>query len=110
MRVHTNNSVYFVTNRCHQERFFMLPRPGVNKLIGAWLAIALYKYGDGIEVFAFIFLSNHFHILLRDTKGQLAEFMWYLQLNIAKALNEFNGKRRGAFFSREYTLFSGSVK
>ena len=80
----------------------MIPRPGVNKIIGAWLARALHKYGDGIEVFAFIFLSNHFHMLVRDTKGQLTEFMWYLQLNIAKTLNEFNDNRKGEFFSREY--------
>ncbi len=80
----------------------MLPRPGLNKIIGAWFARALDKYGDGIDVFAVIFLSNHFHILLRDNKGQLAQFMWYLQLNIAKSINEFNGNRKGEFFCREY--------
>ena len=101
MRFHQNDTIYFVTNRCHQERFFMLPRPDIIKTIGAWLGRALHKYGDGIEIFAFIFLSNHFHILLRDTKGQLAEFMWYFQLNIGKSINKLSD-RRGEFFSREY--------
>lgn len=101
MRFHQNDTIYFVTNRCHQERFFMLPRPGITKSIGAWLARALHKYGDGIEIFAFIFLSNHFHILLRDTKGRLAQFMWYLQLNVGKSINKLSD-RRGEFFSREY--------
>ena len=70
MRVHQNGTIYFVTNRCHQERFLMLPRPGIIKTIGAWLGRALHKYGDGIEIFTFIFLSNHFHILLRPQRPQ----------------------------------------
>ena len=102
MRFHQNGTIYFVTNRCHQERLFMHPDPDVKQTIGAWLGRALDKYGDGIEVFAFVFLSNHFHMLVRDTKGQLAEFMWYFQLNIAKSLNELRNNRRGAFFSRKY--------
>ncbi len=103
MRTHSHENLYFVTNRCEEERFFLLPKPNVNQLIGSWLAKALDKYGDGIEIYAFIFMSNHLHILLRDTKGQLAKFMWYFQLNLAKAINrECLGRRRGHFFSREY--------
>ena len=80
----------------------MLPRPGIKKLIGAWLGRALFHHGDGIEIFAFVFLSNHFHMLLRDNKGRLAEFMWYFQVNLAKNINELHDGRRGEFFSREY--------
>jgi hypothetical protein len=70
-------------------------------MIGAWLAKALKEYGDGIEFYGFVFLSNHFHFLLRDTKGQLAKFMWYFQLNVGKAISRELG-RQGYFFSREY--------
>jgi len=101
MRVHRQHEIYFVTNRCEQERFFLLPRPRINRLIGAWLAKALREHGDGIELYAFIFLSNHLHLLLRDTKGQLAEFMWFFQLNLARAVNR-ELRRHGHFFSREY--------
>lgn len=101
MRIWNPEHVYFVTNRCEQERLFMLPKHGVRKLIGTWLAKSLKEHGDGIEVYAFIFLSNHFHLLLRDTKGQLPRFMWYFQLNLAKAVNR-HLKRRGHFFAREY--------
>ena len=101
MRLHNPDIVWFVTNRCHQERLLLLPRPAVNRLIGAWLAKSLVEHGDGIELYAFAFLSNHFHMLLRDPKGQLPEFMWYFQVNLAKSVNEALG-RRGHFFSREY--------
>ena len=102
MRIHfAEHNVYFVTNRCLQERFFFLPKPGIIKIIGSWLARALKKYGDGIELYGFIFLSNHMHLICKDTKGQLARFMWYFQLNVAKSINEELG-RKGYFFSREY--------
>ena len=101
MRVHRANEIYFVTNRCEQERFFLLPKPKINRLIGAWLAKALQEHGDGIQLYAFIFLSNHLHLLLRDTKGQLAELMWFFQANLARAVNRELG-RHGHFFSREY--------
>ena len=101
MRVHRENEIYFVTNRCEQERFFLLPKPRINRLIGAWLAKAINEHGDGIQLYAFIFLSNHLHLLLRDTKGQLAELMWFFQSNLARAVNR-ELKRRGHFFSREY--------
>jgi len=101
MRIWTPDRISFVTNRCEQERLFLLPKPTVLKLIGVWLAKSLAEHGDGIELYAFVFLSNHFHLLLRDTKGQLAEFMWFFQLNLAKAVNRHLG-RGGHFFSREY--------
>jgi len=34
LRVHLPNQIYFVTNRCEQERFFLLPKPRINRLIG----------------------------------------------------------------------------
>lgn len=101
MRYNPGDQIFFVTNRCEQERFFMLPRKKIINLIGAWFGRALAIYGDGIELYAFIFLSNHLHILCKDTKGQLSKVMWYFQLNIAKAINRELG-RRGHFFSREY--------
>ncbi|HUT77944.1 MAG TPA: hypothetical protein VM285_09675 [Polyangia bacterium] len=101
MRIWNPDHAYFVTNRCEQERLFLLPRPAVIKLVGAWLAKSLAEHGDGIELYAFIFLSNHFHLLLRDPEGKLPEFMWFFQLNLAKAVSRLLG-RRGHFFSREY--------
>jgi REP element-mobilizing transposase RayT len=101
MRVHLPHDIFFVTNRCEEERFLLLPKPAINRLIGAWLAKALREHGDGIELYAFIFLSNHLHLLLRDTTGRLAEFMWFFQQNLARAVNRELG-RRGHFFAREY--------
>ena len=70
-------------NRMH----FLLPTKRITDIIQCWFARALCLYGKGIEISAFVFLSNHWHILCRDTKGTLAAFMWYFQGNVARAIN-----------------------
>ena len=96
------NAVWLVSNRCELEQFLLLPSARINALIGAWLGRAMEKFGDGIDLYGFIFLSNHFHLLLRDTKGQLAKFMWYFQTNLAKAINRELGRTSGRVFARRY--------
>lgn len=95
-------ATWLVSNRCELEQLFLLPFQGINELIGGWLARALEKYGDGIDLYGFIFLGNHFHLLLRDTKGQLSKFMWYFQTNLAKAINRALGRKGGHVFARRY--------
>ena len=99
--MHFKDSIHFITNRCEHEMFLLLPTDTVREIIQTWFARALCRFGDGVEIYAFIFLSNHFHLLLRDTKGTLAAFMWYFQSNVAKAINKELG-RSGRFWSREY--------
>jgi putative transposase len=100
-RMHYTNTVHFITNRCEHEMMFLLPTDRTTETIQSWFARALCLFGQGIEIYAFIFLSNHFHILVRDTKGTLAAFMCYFQANVAKAINKELG-RKGRFWSREY--------
>jgi len=100
-RMHFKNDVHFITNRCEHEMFLLLPKERITSIIQCWFARALCLFGDGIEVYAFVFLSNHFHLLLRDTKGTLAAFMWYFQGNVARAINR-ELERKGRFWFREY--------
>jgi hypothetical protein len=51
-------------------------------VVGAWLAYAAERFG--IELYAFVVLSNHVHLLLRAPQGNLADFMAYWQGNVAK--------------------------
>jgi REP element-mobilizing transposase RayT len=99
--MHVKNGIHFITNRCEHEMFLLLPTDAVTSIIQCWFAKALALYGQGLEIYAFVFLSNHLHILCRDTKGTLAAFMWYFQGNVARAINKELG-RRGRFFARAY--------
>ena len=100
-RMHFPDTVHFITNRTEHEMLFLLPTEQITEIIQCWFARALCLFGQGLEIYAFIFLSNHFHILCNDTKGTLAAFMWYFQGNVAKAINREIG-RKGRFWSREY--------
>jgi len=100
-RMHFANTVHFITNRCEHEMLLLLPTQRITEIIQCWFARALCLYGKGLEIYAFVFLSNHFHVLVNDTKGTLAAFMWYFQGNVAKAINKELG-RSGRFWSREY--------
>ena len=100
-RMHFPNTVHFITNRTENEMFLLKPTENITKIIQTWFARALCKEGQGLEIYAFIFLSNHFHLLVNDTKGTLAAFMCYFEANVAKAINRELG-RRGSFWAREY--------
>ncbi len=101
-RMHHPEFVHLVTNRTERGLFFMTPRRDVVHLIRYWLARARNLYGPRIEIYGFCFLSNHFHMLLRDAHGELATFMEYFSGNVARAINRAMGRRQGAFWSREY--------
>lgn len=100
-RMHVKNGIHFITNRCEHEMFLLLPTDVITSIIQCWFAKALALYGQGLEIYAFVFLSNHWHLLCRDTKGTLAAFMWYFQGNVARAINKELG-RRGRFWARAY--------
>ena len=100
-RMHYRNKVHLITNRTEHEMFLLQPTPEITELIQGWFARALCEYGEGLEIYAFIFLGNHFHILLKDTQGTIAAFLWYFQANLARAVNR-KLDRKGRFWSREY--------
>jgi hypothetical protein len=50
-----------ITTRCFGEQLLMAPRPEVREAILGVLGFALYLF-PGIQLHAFIFLSNHYHL------------------------------------------------
>jgi REP element-mobilizing transposase RayT len=87
VRRHHPESIHFVTNRCEQEMFRLIPHENIKALIVEWLARALTYLDGGIEIYAYCFLSNHIHLFLRDKSGKLAKFMGYFQGNLARAFS-----------------------
>ena len=100
IRIYEKSNVYFVTNRCFQQRFFFRPSEAVNRIILGCLArqVALHK----IELFAFVFMSNHFHMLLSAPFLNLSAFMRDFQSAVARELNRLHG-REGKFFERRFS-------
>jgi len=97
--------VYFVTNRCIHGRLLIRPSTTVNAIIGGILARAVEQFE--VELFAFTFASNHFHLLLRAEPERISAFMQFLGSNIAKEigrLHEWQDKLWARRFSAEPVL------
>ncbi|MFH1807260.1 MAG: transposase [Pseudomonadota bacterium] len=100
IRIIEPQRLYFVTNRTQQGRLLLAPSREVNDLIGGVLGRALSLFE--VEIFAFVFMSNHFHLIVRANEGQLSPFMSHLQGNIARELGRLI-HWRGAFWERRYS-------
>ncbi len=98
--MNTPNQLFFVTNRTFQSRLLLTPSPYVNNLVGGVLARALTRYD--VTVHAFVFLSNHFHLVVSSATGALSEFMGYVETNVAKEVGRHIGWR-GKFWHRRFS-------
>ena len=77
LRMFEPEHIYFITNRTLQGRLLMRPSKTINNTVGGIIAKAQEKYA--VDIFAFVFTSNHFHIMLRTKEGQISNFMMYLE-------------------------------
>jgi REP element-mobilizing transposase RayT len=94
-------TVYFLTSRTIQSRFLMVPSDKTNELIGGILARAVRQCE--VELFAYVFTSNHFHAMVRPPSAvSMSKFMQRLQSNIAIKVGRLVGWR-GRFFARRYS-------
>ena len=88
-----------VTIRTECAQLLMVPGSELNETIGG--IVAKYQEEFGIEIFAYMFLSNHYHLLIRAPKQNLWRFEQALNREIAKRVNRIR-KRDGHFWSRRY--------
>jgi REP element-mobilizing transposase RayT len=93
-------SLVEVTSRTVQGRLLMRPSPLITELTLGVLARAARLYP--VEIHAFCFLSNHFHLLVTvASAARLAAFMNYLNSNLARELGRVVDWRE-RFWGRRY--------
>ena len=100
LRMFEPERIYFITNRTLQGRLLMRPSKTINNTIGGVIAKAQKRYA--VDIFAFVFTSNHFHIMLRAKEGQISNFMMYLESNIARKVGR-EVDWRGKFWERRFS-------
>jgi REP element-mobilizing transposase RayT len=91
-------SSYLITRRCIQRQFFLTPDRTINDIFLFCLAHAAKEHGVAVHVATC--LSNHFHLVVTDTEARLPDFMYGLDLHMAKCVNAYRG-RWGALFEPE---------
>lgn len=78
------NTTYLITRRCLGRHFLLRPDPALNTLFLYSLALAAERYG--VRVHAFCVMSNHYHLVLTDVRGELPNFMGWLNSQLAKRI------------------------
>ncbi len=93
-------SLVEVTVRTAQSEFLLRPSPSLNDLAGGVLGRAQAKVP--VRVHSVVVMSSHFHLLLTvDDAKQMADFMEYVDTNLALEVNRLHG-RRGPVWERRY--------
>lgn len=90
---------YFITRRCTQRQFLLRPSKQINAVLRFCLAAAAQRFG--VRIHAFVFLSNHYHLVATDRNGRLLEFVAWLNTHISKCLNLHHGRSENLFDSRQ---------
>ena len=83
-------TTYMVTRRTTQRMFLLRPSKAVNQTFRYCLALAAGK--TGVQVHAYVVMSNHYHIVCTDPNGALPRFVEELNRLVARALNCHYGR------------------
>jgi putative transposase len=90
------NISWFITRRCAQRCFFLLPTPFVKQVFE--YALARTARESGILLHGWLVMSDHYHLVLTDPHGRLPEFQKQLNSLIARILNH-HYERSESFWS-----------
>ena len=90
-----------ITNRTIQARMLLAPSKRLNRIVLGAIGRAQRRYG--VEIHAFVFLSNHYHMLVtvRDVQ-QMSRFVGYFEAKIAKEVARL-AHWRDKIWGRRYT-------
>lgn len=91
--------VHLITIRTIDARIWMVPSPALNAILGGILA--RYQELQKIEIFAYIIMGNHIHLLVRAPGCNLDEFGQDVAREFAKRVNRHVG-RKGSLWARRY--------
>ena len=100
LRMFDVDGIYFVTVRCFQGRLLLRPSRQTNDVLAGVLARAARL--SSIELFGFVFASNHFHLIVRAPQGNLPRFMQFFMTNVSKKVG-WLVRWGGAFWERRYS-------
>ena len=88
-----------MTRRCTQRQFLLRPEPKVEQIFRYCLGEAVGRYE--VTLHAFVAMSNHQHLIVRDNKGNFPAFLAHLNKMLAKALNAHWGRRENLWATEQ---------
>jgi len=94
-------STVAVVRRCSERRFFLCPGRRLNRTIR--FLLGTYAKKHGIKLHAFVFMGNHFHLILTDTRRRLPKFMEEFDAMLTRVINKHLGRQGRLWESKPYT-------
>ena len=92
---------YLITRRVTQRLFLLKPSRKVNEAFLYCLALAAEQFA--VRVHAYCVLSNHYHLVVTDSEGQLPDFMHWLGSTLARCLNSYRSRWENFWASGTYS-------
>lgn len=81
--------IHVVSMRCLQGFSFLKPHLRLNQIIAGVLSRALSRFEVEINLYAYVFMSNHYHLILKSYNQQsLSKFMQYFNQNLSRELSK----------------------
>ena len=99
LRTFDATKLYHITNRTVGGQYFLKSELKVNILIAYYLAKC--QEDCEIRIYAFAFMDNHFHLLVRGEGKEISRFMKRFQESVARDINKLRN-RRGHLWAGRY--------
>lgn len=88
-----------MTRRCTQRQLLLRPDQRTNEVFLYCLGEAAARFD--VSLHAWVAMSNHHHVLLRDNRGNLPEFLAHFHKMVAKAMNAHRGRTENLWASEQ---------
>lgn len=91
---------YHISARCHNKEWFDLPMSHVWETMSNYLFFIAKNYD--VEIISFVLMSNHFHLLARFPKNNMAEAMNYFMRETSRKLSRDAGRINQTYGGRYF--------
>lgn len=81
---------YHVTARCHNKEWFKIPLNEVWEILTNYLFFI--KHGFNLEIYSFVLMNNHFHLILKTPEANLDIAMNYFMRETSKIISTLCGR------------------
>jgi REP element-mobilizing transposase RayT len=92
--------LYHVTSKTLRGEFFLHPSSATNEIILGVLGRAQHRWPQ-VELFAYVFMSNHFHLMLRGDGESVPGFVGFIKREISRRRG-IETNSRGPMWQRRY--------
>ncbi len=96
---------YHISARCHNGEWFELDMDTVWSIMEDYLFLIAAVYG--VQIHAFVLMSNHFHLLMTAPRGNLSAALLYFMRETSREITRLSGRINQTYGSRNHkTLLS----